>query len=181
MHSTTHSSPLLEWIQREGFTASRLLSFWGGVCCYITLWPHQVSQSDCKSVQPSSPLCNRDSNVPFHAQFGEKFLERIKLTVLYGGQFFCIYHLFIYWLLWRCHGRSYRFHVHFRLRWFNMASACSLCVCVLWWTVDLGWIPTSQTVSAGMIIVVLIYGTVNSVSLSQWIPILRRFVGLRDP
>lgn len=35
--------------------------------------------------------------------------------------------------------------------------------------------------SDGMIIAVLIYGTVNATSLSQWIPILMQFVGLHDP
>lgn len=158
MHRTTHSSPLPEQIQREGFTASWLLSFWGGVCSYITLWLHLVSQSDWESGHQATRFCHCVTDPWLPCTVWGNVLRKDQIgSAVWRTVFFFFLHLsFIYWLTVAAVPWTWLQVPRFRLRRFNTASACSLCVCVLWWTVDvdLGWIPTSQTLSAGVIIVV---------------------------
>lgn len=56
------------------------------------------------------------------------------------GFFFCTYHLFICWLLWRCHGQGCRFHVHLPVQAIqNGLCMISLYLCPvmdLWVTMD---------------------------------------------
>lgn len=73
------------------------------VCSYITLWPHLVSQSDCKSVHqpPKFRPCVTDPPMLLTSvhHLGKSFQkESYSQCCMKDSFFFCC----IYWLLWRC-------------------------------------------------------------------------------